>query len=51
MLKETNDACDHGLQSQLIQYSRKTEDSLMVEATTLSPVDSENIGLCHQNNY
>lgn len=41
MLKQTNDACDHGLQHHLIKYAHDMEDALMQEATTLSPVDKD----------
>ncbi|KAJ3026691.1 UNVERIFIED_CONTAM: hypothetical protein HDU68_005231 [Siphonaria sp. JEL0065] len=43
MLLETNEACDHGLQSQLIKYAKDLEDALMIEAATLSPIEREKI--------
>ncbi|KAI8614514.1 Rho GTPase activation protein [Chytriomyces sp. MP71] len=43
MLLETNEACDHGLQTQLIKHARELEEALIHEATTLSPIDAENI--------
>ncbi|KAJ3327639.1 hypothetical protein HDU76_011402 [Blyttiomyces sp. JEL0837] len=43
MLKETNDACDKGLQSQLLKYASDAEDYLMQEASTLSPVDKDKL--------
>ncbi|KAI9350182.1 GTPase activating protein [Obelidium mucronatum] len=43
MLLETNEACDHGLQTQLIKHARDLEDALMIEAGTLSPIDPEKL--------
>ncbi|ORY36303.1 RhoGAP-domain-containing protein [Rhizoclosmatium globosum] len=43
MLLETNEACDHGLQTQLIKHAKDLEDALMIEAATLSPIDRDKI--------
>jgi Rho GTPase-activating protein RGD1 len=46
-LKETNDDCDVGLQRYLEKYARFVESNMMLEASTISPVEPENgnIGL------
>ncbi|KAI8891900.1 hypothetical protein BC833DRAFT_613084 [Globomyces pollinis-pini] len=45
-LKETNDDCDEGLQKYLVKYAKCVESLVMVEATTLSPLDqSKEVGL------
>ncbi|KAJ3325873.1 hypothetical protein HDV06_002258 [Boothiomyces sp. JEL0866] len=46
LLKETNADCDDGLQKYLVKYAKCVESLVMVEATTLSPLDQTNeIGL------
>ncbi|KAJ3412943.1 hypothetical protein HDV05_008731 [Chytridiales sp. JEL 0842] len=44
MLKETNDTCDIALQNYLVQHAHCLEESLMREATTISPVEPEMAG-------
>ncbi|KAJ3095870.1 hypothetical protein HDU97_006444 [Phlyctochytrium planicorne] len=41
MLKETNDQCDSGMKQHLARHAKEMEESLMKEATTLSPVDKD----------
>jgi hypothetical protein len=43
MLKETNDNSDTGLQAQLIKHAQDLENSLIKEATLLSPVDKDKL--------
>ncbi|KAJ3392095.1 hypothetical protein HDU84_004804 [Entophlyctis sp. JEL0112] len=44
MLLQTNETCDHGLQSQLIKHAHDLESMFLAEATLLSPVDGEKLG-------
>ncbi|KAI8855286.1 Rho GTPase activation protein [Chytridium lagenaria] len=41
LLKETNDSCDAGTKQHLARHAREMEESLVKEATTLSPVDKD----------
>ncbi|KAJ3354006.1 hypothetical protein HDU83_006022 [Entophlyctis luteolus] len=43
MLLQTNETCDHGLQSQLIKHAHDLESMFLAEATLLSPVDGEKL--------
>jgi hypothetical protein len=45
LLKEANDQCDESLKMHLFNYSRTVEEMLMMEATTISPVEKENPGI------
>lgn len=49
-MKEANDQCDESLKAHLFNYSRTVEEMLMMEATTISPVDKENPGIKFLNN-
>jgi hypothetical protein len=44
-LKEANDQCDESLKGHLFNYSRTVEETLMMEATTISPVDKDDAGI------
>ncbi|KAI9207539.1 Rho GTPase activation protein [Polychytrium aggregatum] len=45
LLKETNDECDSSLRRQLIKYANCLENCLMTEATSVSPLDKQSLGL------
>ncbi len=44
-LKEANDNCDEGINKYLLKYAKSVEDMVMVEATTVSPLEAQEIGL------
>ncbi|KAI8802664.1 hypothetical protein BJ742DRAFT_714935 [Cladochytrium replicatum] len=45
MLKETNDECDQGIQTQLNRFAQQMETAMMSEATTISPLDQATPGI------
>ncbi|KAJ3037668.1 hypothetical protein HK097_003435, partial [Rhizophlyctis rosea] len=45
LLKETNDEADAGLQYHLVKYAQSMESALMKEATTISPLEKDIVGL------
>ncbi|KAJ3089860.1 peroxisomal assembly protein, partial [Physocladia obscura] len=44
MLLQTNETCDHSLQTQLIKHAQDLESMFFAEATLLSPVDNDKAG-------
>ncbi|KAJ3303333.1 hypothetical protein HDV03_003982 [Kappamyces sp. JEL0829] len=44
-LKEAHDNCDEGVVKYMAKYAKSVEDMVMVEATTVSPLDGGEIGL------
>ena len=45
LLKEANDQCDEALKTHLFNYAHTLEETLMEEATTVSPVDKHDPGI------